>query len=226
MSGRLFLSGGEKEDKSYAIDEMFLKKIKKILYIPIAWPNEDFKSCKKWFSSNVLKAHKNENTKIKMLTDLNKPIKINDYGAVFIGGGNTFKLLKKIKESGFDKKLAKYYRSGGTIYGGSAGAIIFGKDISTASMCKDADVNEVKLKNTSGMNLVKGYDVQCHFEDNQIKKHKEYIKKSKRNIICIPGRSCLLIEGNKIKGIGLKPITIITKTKTNKFNPNSEIKLK
>ena len=120
---------------------------------------------------------------MEMLTDLNKLIKLNDYGAVFIGGGNTFKLLKKIKESGFDKKLIKYYKSGGTIYGGSAGAIILGKDINTALMCKDADVNEVKLKDISGMNLIGGYDIQCHFEDNQIKEHQEYIKESGREIV-------------------------------------------
>jgi len=223
MAGRLFLAGGGDENQSSTIEEIFAGKVSKsILYIPLAWPNDDFESCKKWFIG-ILKSHKKENLKMEMLTDLNKLIKLNDYGAVFIGGGNTFKLLKKIKESGFDKKLIKYYKSGGTIYGGSAGAIILGKDINTALMCKDADVNEVKLKDISGMNLIGGYDIQCHFEDNQIKEHQEYIKESGREIICIPEDSHLLIEDNKMKVRGLEPITVITKKGITKFNPNGVI---
>jgi len=49
---------------------------------------------------------------------------LQKYDTVYIGGGDTFKLLKLIRESGFDEKLLRYYKSGGAIYGGSAGAII------------------------------------------------------------------------------------------------------
>ena len=156
MKGKIFLSGGGGFKKTYDFDRIFLRNIKSILYIPIAWKNNNFKECLKWFKS-MLKAHKKKTT-VEMLTGLSKNIELNNYDAIYIGGGNTFKLLKKIKDSKFDKKLLEYYKKGGIIYGGSAGAIIWGNDINIAKICKDADVNKVMLKNTKGVNLLKNLD--------------------------------------------------------------------
>lgn len=81
-------------------------------------------------------------------------------------GGNTFKLLKEIKESKFDILLEKYLKNVGFVYGGSAGAIIFGKSIETSS---HADKNIVGLTELSGLNMLNGFDVWCHYnpkEDN------------------------------------------------------------
>lgn len=220
---RLILSGGGNEKQTFALDEIFLKNIKKILYIPLAWKNGDFQSCLKWFK-NMISIHK-KLLKISMLTDFSKPVRLEDYDAVYIGGGNTFKLLEKIKDSRFDHELIEYYQHGGTIYGGSAGAIIFGADINTASLCKDADVNQVGLEDTSGLNLVNNLDIQCHFEDNQIGEHQEYIRKTRRSVIAIPEESALLIENNKIRVIGGNPVTLITLSQSKKFKPGEEIKL-
>jgi len=224
MKGTIFLAGGGTEKQSYGIDEILLKDAKKILYIPLAWKNEDFESSYNWFISMV-KQHKKE-PNVVILVDLNKSSKLENYNAVYIGGGNTFKLLKKIKDSGFDKKLVNFYMNGGTIYGGSAGALIFGKDISTALICSDADANEVNLKDTSGMNVLSDYDIQCHFVDSQIEEHKKYVKQNKRNVIAIPEESALLIKNNEYKVIGSKPITIITNVSTKQFKPNEVVKLK
>jgi len=222
MSEKIILSGGGNEKQTYMLDEIFLKSINKILYIPIAWKNDDFESCLKWFK-NMISQHKE--VKIEMLIDLSKKINLQDYDAVYIGGGNTFKLLKKIKESKFDEKLIDYYKNGGIIYGGSAGAIILGKDIKIALICKDKDVNEVKLKATSGLNLIKNYYIQCHFEENQIEEHKKFIGNSEKKIIAIPEESSIFIENEKIKVVGLKPITIITKNSVKKYKVNEEIEL-
>lgn len=69
MGGRLFLSGGGDEQQTFELDEILLKDVKTILYIPVAWPNEDFDSCLKWFTA-AMEQHKK--VKIEMLTDLNK----------------------------------------------------------------------------------------------------------------------------------------------------------
>ena len=160
---------------------------------------------------------------IEMLLDLEKDIDLHKYDAIYIGGGNTFKLLKKIKDSKFDKKLIKYYKSGGIIYGGSAGAIILGKDIRTALLCADKDKNLVNLKDTSGLNLVKNFDIQCHFEDDQVKEHQDYIKKTNTNIIAIPEESALVIEDNEFKAIGGEPLTVITSKDSKKYKINEVI---
>lgn len=221
MTGKLILSGGGNEKQTYLLDKAFLKNVNKILYIPLAWKNDDFESCLKWFKG-MISQHKK--VKIEMLTDLSKEVNLQNYDAVYIGGGNTFKLLKKIKDYKFDKKLIEYYNNGGIIYGGSAGAIIIGKDIEIALIGKDKDANEVKLKDTQGLNLTKDYCIQCHFEDIQIEEHKKFIGKSKKRIIAIPEESSIFIENDKLKVIGLKSITIITKSQIKKYEVGKKIK--
>lgn len=225
MEGRLFLSGGGNEKQTEALDEIFLKDIKKILYIPLAWPNNDFDSCLKWLTS-LIDQHKKRETEIDMIIDLNKEINLENYDAVYIGGGNTFKLLKKIRESNFDKKLIDYYKKGGTIYGGSAGAIIFGKDINIALICKDRDVNNVNLKDTGGLNLLNGAYIQCHFEEDQIDEHKKFIDENNaKEIICIPEESALMITAQGAQAIGLKPIIIISKQEVKRYEVKEQITL-
>jgi len=66
MIGKLFLCGGGNERQTYGIDEFLLKNVKKILYIPLAWKNNDFESCRKWFV-NMVRQHKILELKLTLL---------------------------------------------------------------------------------------------------------------------------------------------------------------
>ena len=81
------------------------------------------------------------------------------YSGVFIAGGNTFSLLKQVRESGFDRLLVKYITKDLPVFGGSAGAIILGRDIGTAYFGGDADKNEVELKVLKGLDVARGYSM-------------------------------------------------------------------
>ena len=221
MSGKLFLSGGGSGKTTFEIDEIFLKKINKILYIPLAKRN-NCKKCKEWI---VEAMNQHKKIKIDMLIDLSKYVNLEDYDAVYLGGGNTFKLLKEIKDSNFGAKLLKYFNEGGTIYGGSAGAIIFGNDINTALICDIPDKNYVRLKDTSGFKKLKGYDIQVHYTKGQLKKNQEYSKKTETPIIAIPEGSALLVENKRYKVIGTKSIVIITKNSVKEFKPRELLNL-
>ncbi len=222
MKGKIFLSGGGDKNQTFDIDEIFLKDIKKILYIPIAWKNEDYNSCLNWFM-DMIKSHKH--AVIEMCTDLTKKIELENYDAVYIGGGNTFKLLKKLKENKFDKKIIEYYLNGGIIYGGSAGAIIWGFDINISNLGKDSDKNEVNLIDKSGLNFVGGKDIQCHYEQDQLDELKRYSLKIKRDILAIPEESAILIDDKNLKVIGNKPITLISKNNHILYYPNKIINI-
>lgn len=220
MAGQLFLAGGGKENESKEVGGKFFEGIKKILYIPLAWPNDDFTSCLKWFKGVTSKFGDKE---IDMLTD--DIGNLMSYDGIFIGGGNTFKLLKRLREKNIDKKLIDYYKNGGKIFGSSAGAIIFGKSIGTALICKHKDKNEVNLQNLDGLNLIKNYDIQCHFEESQIEEHKQLIGDSDKMIICIPEGSALLIKNSQFSVIGSEPIILIGKKKHQKYFPKEIIEI-
>ncbi len=214
--GRLYLAGGGDEKQSFKVDEQFLKDIKNILYVPLAWKNDNFGPCLEWFQ-NLVSLHKK--AEIDMLTDANKEIDLSNFDAVYIGGGNTFKLLKRLKESKLYDKLLKFYKNGGTVYGGSAGAIIWGKDISTSN-----DKNEVQLQNLEGFNQVRGFNVACHYLDSQLKDLQQEVKKNGIGVIAIPEKSAIFIEKDKIKVMGKERITIVTPEETKTYKPDTEIK--
>jgi dipeptidase E len=221
MTGKLFLAGGGDENQSFEVDKIFFYNVNSLLYIPLARHTDDFDTCLEWFMKT---ANVHKRFTIEMLTDLNKDINFDDFDAIYIGGGNTFKLLKLLKGAGFDEKLVNYYNNGGKIYGGSAGAMIWGKDITISSICVDRDKNIVKLKDTSGMNKVNNLDIQCHYTDDQLEKHKDFLNLTKRDIIAIPEESALVVENGRFKVVGTKPITIIKSNTVEKHKVNTFIK--
>jgi len=208
----LILSGGGKEDKTKIIDDLFKKSInknKKILYLPQARNKEEYPNCLEWVKNNIY--HKN----LIMFTNLeNKTIQdLQEIGAIFIGGGNTFKLMQELRASNFLKILKKFLKNNNLVYGGSAGAVIFGKTIKTAEKGHIRDKNLVKLKNFNGLNLIKGYSIVCHYikeDENEILNLNKDIKK----IIALPEGSALYIKDKETKLIGLKEAIIFENNKT------------
>lgn len=191
----LLLSGGGDPEQVKQLDEYFANYVgdKKILYIPVAMYKIPYDDCENWFRKTYAK-YKISN--IDVCTDLKKAPNLSEYKAIFIGGGNTFKLLKEIKESNFDYALINYLKSGGFVYGGSAGAIIFGKTIETAN---HADKNLVDLKDLNGINLLNGYDIWCHYNEKLDKKD---ILKLKENTIILYEESGIIFDGSNFITVG------------------------
>jgi dipeptidase E len=123
---------------------------------------------------------------------------LDQYTAIFIGGGNTFKLLKEIKDSKFDQKLQEYLNHGGLVYGSSAGAVIFGKSIKPCEYGEYGDINHVGLTDLSGLNLAGGKDIFCHYTNGV----NDIIKNYPIDSYILYDESGLLIEDHKIKAVG------------------------
>ena len=191
----LVLSGGGDSEQVKQLDEYFANYVgdEKVLYIPVAMYKIPYDDCENWFRKTYAK-YKISN--IDVCTDLKKTPNLSEYKAIFIGGGNTFKLLKEIKESNFDYALINYLKSGGFVYGGSAGAIIFGKTIETAN---HADKNLVDLKDLNGINLLNGYDIWCHYNEKLDKKD---ILKLKENTIILYEESGIIFDGSNFITVG------------------------
>ncbi len=93
---------------------------------------------------------KEENIKeYKMDYDLD----VSNYDLIYMMGGNTFYLMKKIRETHFDLKIKDAINKGVIYVGSSAGSIIMG---STVELALPYDKNEVDLKDFTGINLING----------------------------------------------------------------------
>jgi dipeptidase E len=205
---QLFLSGGGHGKQSEKIDDAFAKAIpkgKRMLYIPIAMDehHHSFGECHD-FIKITFKRHK---LRFDMWTDLSNRNyeELKKYGGVYIGGGNTYYLLHEMKRTGFDKLLQRYATEGHPIYGGSAGAIIFGKHIGTA-----ADKNEVKLKDLSGLDMAHGYAIGCHLNPKKELLLKRVLRRTKIPIIALPEEAGLIVSNHGMWIIGYSNSKLLT----------------
>ncbi len=92
-----------------------------LLYLPVAMNGAEpsYDACLAWITSVFAPLGVAD---IVMWTDLaGKTVDdVRPFGAVYIGGGNTFRLLHILRVTGADRALATYIADGGIVYGGSA----------------------------------------------------------------------------------------------------------
>lgn len=141
---------------------------------------------------------------------------LHQYSALFIGGGNIYKLLLGLKQSGVFNNIQEYINNDGIVIGGSVGAVIFGYDINIIS---NMDPNDVNLSDTKGFNSLSGISIFPHYtnkksklteEENQLKSNKftnSIINFSQTigNVIAIPEENLIYVHDNAFKILGTRP---------------------
>ena len=220
---KLLLNGGGSTNEL----KLTMKKLneiinhnKPILYVPLAMDEikHPYDECIKWFNIQV------KNIDIPYI-DMTRTFEdfslknLNDYSAIFIGGGNTFKLLKGIKDYNIFNKIIDYLNNDGIVIGASAGAIIFGYDINSVLIM---DENNVNLTDTKGFNDLNGKSLFAHYTNSKTKEiHKKYtdylVNYSINNeeVIALPEEDTIYINNNKMEIIGNKEYYVFEKGKSN-----------
>jgi len=204
----IYLSGGGNEKESFPLDKFFFNTLLKngrFLYIPVALRgNKLYKTTHLWMKG-ILELHKRTDIQFEMADNLLK-YRLEDlknFDAVYIGGGNTWNLMQELRSSGFSNEIIQYIKNGGIVYGGSAGAIILGKNIDTHN-----DANKINLKDTSGFNLLSGYSVTCHYINEQNNRFRDWSISNNSPILCLPEETGLIFGDNSALCVGTKPCTI------------------
>jgi dipeptidase E len=202
---RLYLSGGGSGEKSVELDRKFasaIGKSKTLLYIPIAMDENrhPYSECFQWLSRtfNPLGIDKIEMWTEKDLRE-KAEAELDRFSGVYVGGGNTFYLLKELRDSGFLPKLERLLKKNVPFYGGSAGAVIIGKTIAHAEF---ADPNDVKLKKFDAINLLGERDIWPHYEPSQDKEIQSYREKYNLDLIALPENAGVFVTEKAIEVVG------------------------
>ena len=219
---RIFLNGGGSGTKTVKVNQRLNEIIdhtKPILYIPLAMNKEKYDSCYEWITEELKNIKVPYIEMVRDTSELSSKV-LDNYSLIFIGGGNTFKLLFDLKESNSFEKIKQYVNNNGLIFGGSAGTIIFGEDLES---CMLDDKNEIDLKDIKGFDVLNGVSFLCHYTNKTIEKDNEstryLLELSKRKkIIALPEEVTLFINDNKLEVIGTRPYYLFDKGIRKKIN--------
>lgn len=214
---KLFLNGGGCGNQTILTYKEINKIIdhnKPVLYVPLAMDEIDhpYDSCYEWIKKEISSI---DIPNIEMVRSFEEfaDKDFNKYSLIYIGGGNTYKLLNGIKTTHTYDKLKEYIKNDGIVYGSSAGAVIFGKDINIIEVM---DNNNVGIKDTSGFDYLNGISLFVHYTNYRSKYSEEenksltekytdfivnYTKKNEK-VIAFPEEDTIFFDGKNIKVIG------------------------
>ena len=210
---KILLCGGGSGDQTIIANKKFNEIIdhtKPLLYVPLAMDENKhpYDGCLEWITKEMSDVDIPNIEMVRTFEELANKDYAN-YCAIFIGGGNTYKLLKGIKDSGAFSKINEYIHNDGIIYGGSAGAIIFGYDINS---CLVMDANDVNLEDTKGFNVINGKSIFAHYTNEYTEeahiKFKNYLTNYSLNnedVIALPEEDTIYIDNENITFIGTRP---------------------
>ena len=214
---KLFLNGGgcgKQTILTYKEINKIIDHGKPVLYVPLSMDETDhpYDSCYEWIKEEISSIDVPNIEMVRTFEEFaNKDF--NKYSLIYIGGGNTYKLLNGIKTTDTYDKLKEYIKNDGMVYGSSAGAVIFGKDINIIEVM---DNNDVGIKDTSGFDYLNGISLFVHYTNNRSKYTEEenknltikytdfivnYTKKNEK-VIAFPEEDTVFFDGNNIRVIG------------------------
>lgn len=111
-------------------------------------------------------------------------------------------------------------RALGCAYGGSAGAIVLGRDIETA---RHMDANHVGLEDTTGLDLACGYAVWCHYRSDQVPMVREWSRETGRRVLCLSERTGLVREAGDLRVVGHESVYRIDHEELTEFRIGERI---
>ena len=229
---KLFLNGGGSGKQTILTYKEINKVIdhnKPVLYIPLAMDEEDhpYDSCYEWIKEEISCIDIPNIEMVRSFEELEKK-DFDKYSLIYIGGGNTYKLLNGFKSTKTYDKLKKYISNNGIVYGGSAGTVIFGKSINIIEIM---DSNDVNLTDTDGFNYLNNISIFVHYtnyksklseEENKAltEKYTDFITRytiDNEKVIAIPEEDTIFFDGKNIKVIGELPYYIFENGKKEKI---------
>ena len=200
--------GGSGEQTARAVQRLneVIRHDLPCLYIPLAMEANRYDSCYEWIRGELGSVDIPGIEMVRSAEELARK-HLEDYSFLFIGGGNTFRLLSEIKRVHMFEPIQEYLQNGGAAFGGSAGAIIFGEDLES---CALEDDNDVGLKDTAGFDVLGGVSFLCHFTnripEHDLRSEKYLLEISKhRKVYALPEEDTLFLNETELEEIGARP---------------------
>jgi dipeptidase E len=204
--GRGYLDHVEEEIRS------FLGTVKRVLFFPFALHDRDAYAAKAKtrfaaLGYSVSSAHGAENPRRA----------VEETDAIFIGGGNTFRLLKALQDLELIEPIRRQVMSGTPYIGSSAGSNVAGPTIKTTK-----DMPIVQPQSFDSLGLVP-FQISPHFQDpdptsrhmgeTQEERILQFLEENDAPVVGMREGAWLLVEGDRVTLKGLTGARIFRRGK-------------
>jgi dipeptidase E len=203
MGGSIYLGGGGSAADESALWRSMLAGKSRVVYWPFALPPERARTAEEWLIRGFREL--DADVVVETWTDLSHhvPDQLASAELLFVGGGNTFRLLDHVRRNGFIDAVGQFVDAGGDYYGGSAGALLALSDVSLAL---HRDENDLDLSDLSALGLVRSFDVLPHFTVAQLGDAIAWSSERKRSLLGIPERSGVVVHAGRVEVAGYEPV--------------------
>lgn len=204
MSRGVFLAGGGSAVQEAAIWARMLDGVVRLLYWPVALSGELLVNAEHWLRSSL---GDRPGLGVTVWVDLAEHAgeSLGGFDLVFVGGGNTFDLLRRVRTAGLIGPLQDFVAAGGGYYGGSAGAIAAGIDVGLAS---GLDRDSHQDPDQSGFGLVPA-DVLPHYGPHRASHALRWsAQHPQRTIVGLPEASGVWSNNSRLVVLGPEPVDV------------------
>lgn len=177
----------------------------KVLFIPNEKATKELINSDKYYKRLYKDGFTENNIYIFDEENANQFINL-DIDVIYVGGGNTFATLKKIKDCGFDKYIINYINNGVIYIGGSCGAHIVTKNI---EHLLDLDNNYCNLDDYNGLGLLNGIIIP-HFNEvdyepeKRMELYNKLITENKYKVYTLTNSESIIVNNDIIEIINEK----------------------
>lgn len=224
---RLILSGGGESENFFELDNKFLSLLSyapSLLLIPMACESSYYD---KALDRIVDTFSTIDFENIEMCLDLGSLNweYLKKFDAIYIDGGNTFRLMDHVRKSHFYELIRKFIHNGGVINGDSAGAIVLGSHLQTAHFGSFGDENETELISYQGLNLLGDFAIHCHYEKIEHLEIMGFVKEYGLPVIALNETAGVFIDQNILVVIGECDVDLYTEDEVINILPGETFSL-
>lgn len=202
----------------------FVNDNSSVVFIPYAAVGFSYND----YTDKVNQALSSYNIKVHNLDDFDDKIQaLQDATAIFVGGGNTFHLLKSLQKLNLINTIQKLVSNGLTYVGWSAGS-----NIASPTICTTNDMPIVEPESFDSLGLVP-FQINPHFTEELIPNHggesrlqrlSEYLAANpKQKVFALPESSYLIQKNRQLTYFGQTNGKLITSVGIDNIEDQSSV---
>jgi dipeptidase E len=203
VTGVVYLAGGGTAADEAPLWHEMLKRNQRLLYWPFALTGPALASAQDWLTGSLNELGLTVELETWTSLEGRDPFDLASFELLFVGGGNTFRLLDHIRKHRFVDAVRDFVASGRSYYGGSAGAVLACDDIAIAV---GRDLNSEEVDDFSGLGLVHGVAVLPHFDVSQTVAAEAFARTRGVTVLGMPEGCGVIVCEGVMRSIGRHPL--------------------